>query len=77
MNVTGYNATLKYGGGVTQTALALCARDGSGLSGSRQLMTAAAYLLSTKESDQKSEQKPTASPPERTEDLADTDRKEP
>ena len=77
VNVTGYNATLKRGGGVTQTALALCARDGSGLSGSHQMMTAAAYLLSTKESNQKSEQKPTASPPEKTEDSADTNRKEP
>ena len=77
VDVAGYNATLKRGGGVTETALALCARDGRGLSGSRQMMTAAAYLLSTKESDQKSEQKPTASPPEKTEDLADTNRKEP
>ena len=62
---------------MTQTALALCARDGSGLSGSHQMMTAAAYLLSTKESDQKSEQKPTASKQEKTEDSADTNRKEP
>lgn len=62
---------------MTQTALALCARDGHGLSGSRQMMTAAAYLLSTKESGQKSEQMPTASPPEKTEDSADTNRKEP
>lgn len=78
VDVTGYNATLKRGGGVTQTALTLCARDGSGLSGSRQMMTAAAICLQlTKESDQKSEQKPIASPPERTEDSADTNRKEP
>ena len=76
VNVTGYNATLKRGGGVTETALALCARDGSGLSGSHQMMTVAACLLSTKETDQKSEQKPTALPPERTEDSADTNRKE-
>lgn len=77
VNVTGYNATLKQGRGGVQTAIQLCARDAKGPSTTNQPMTLAAYLLSTKESDQKSEQKPTASPSERTEDLADTNRKEP
>lgn len=61
---------------MTQEALALCARDSKGLSGNNNVMTTAAYFVSTKESDQKSEQKPTVSQQERTEDLADTDRKE-
>jgi len=77
VNVTGYNATLKQGRGGVQTAIQLCARDAKGPSTTNQPMTLAAYLLSTKESDQKSEQKPTVSPPEKTEDLADTNRKEP
>lgn len=54
---------------MTQTALALNARDYKGLSGSSQMMTAAAMCLQlTKESDQKSEQKQTVSQPEKTED---------
>lgn len=43
--MVGYNATLKRGGGMTQTALALNARDYKGLSGSKQMMTAAAMLI--------------------------------
>ena len=43
--MVGYNATLKRGGGMTETALALNARDHKGLSGSQQLMTAAAMLI--------------------------------
>lgn len=43
--MVGYNATLKRGGGMTETALALNARDYKGLSGSQQLMTAAAMLI--------------------------------
>ena len=77
VNVTGYNATLKQGRGGVQTAIQLCARDAKGPSTTNQPMTLAAYLLSTKESDQKSEQKPTASKQEKTEDSADTNRKEP
>ena len=42
--MVGYNATLKSGGGMTETALALNARDYKGLSG-RQMMTAAAMLI--------------------------------
>ncbi len=61
---------------MTQTALALCARDGRGLSGSRQMMTAAAYLLSTKESTQKNEKSQTASKQEKTENSPTGDRKE-
>ena len=45
IEVTGYNATLNTGGGVTDTALALCARDYKGLSGSNQMMTAAAMCF--------------------------------
>ena len=36
---------LNVGGGMTETALALNARDYKGLSGSSQLMTAAAMLI--------------------------------
>ena len=43
--MVGYNATLKRGGGMTETALALNARDYKGLSGSGQMMTAAAMLM--------------------------------
>jgi DNA (cytosine-5)-methyltransferase 1 len=43
--MVGYNATLKRGGGMTETALALNARDYKGLSGSNQMMTAAAMLI--------------------------------
>ena len=75
--VVGYNATLNKGGGVTDTAMTLQARDYKGLSGSTQMMTAAMMCLpSTKESEPKSETLPTASPPERTEDSQDTVRKE-
>lgn len=48
--MVGYNATLKRGGGMTETALALNARDYKGLSGSQQLMTAAAMLIEKDES---------------------------
>lgn len=43
--MVGYNATLKRGGGITDTALALNARDYKGLSGSNQMMTAAAMCI--------------------------------
>ena len=43
--MVGYNATLKSGGGMTETALALNARDYKGLSGSKQMMTVAAMLI--------------------------------
>jgi len=43
--MVGYNATLKRGGGMTETALALNARDYKRLSGSKQMMTAAAMLI--------------------------------
>ena len=76
--MVGYNATLKRGGGITQTAMALNARDYKGLSGSSQMMTAAMMCLqSTKESEQKNEKSQTASQQEKTEDLANTTRKEP
>ena len=76
VEVTGYNATLKRGGGVTQTALALNARDYKGLSGSNQMMTAAAMCLQlTKESDPKNERLQTASSQEKTEDSASENRK--
>lgn len=50
VDTVGYNATLKRGGGMTETALALNARDYKGLSGSQQLMTAAAMLIEKDES---------------------------
>jgi len=43
--MVGYNATLKNGGGMTQVALALNARDYKGLSGSSQMMTTAMMCL--------------------------------
>lgn len=69
IETNGYNATLKAGGGVTQTALALNARDYKGLSGSNQMMTAAILCLpSTKDSDPKKGKSQTASKPEKIED---------
>ena len=62
---------------MTDTALALCARDYKGLSGSNQMMTAAAMCLRlTKESDPKNERLQTALSQEKTEDSADEDKKE-
>ena len=76
IEVTGYNATLNTGGGMTDTALALCARDYKGLSGSNQMMTAAAMCLRlTKESDPKNERLQTALSQEKTEDSASENRK--
>ena len=77
IEVTGYNATLNtWGGGVTDTALALCARDYKGLSGSNQMMTAAAMCLRlTKESDPKKEKLQIALSQEKTEDSASENRK--
>lgn len=73
IEVTGYNATLNTGGGVTDTALALCARDYKGLSGSNQMMTAAAMCLqSTKESLPKNGKLRTVSEQEKTVDSANT-----
>ena len=75
--MVGYNATLKEGGGMTQTALALNARNYKGLSGSNQMMTAAAMCLqSTKGSDQKNETSQTVSNPEKTEDSAEESKRE-
>jgi hypothetical protein len=62
---------------MTDTALALNARDYKGLSGSSQMMTAAAMCLQlTKESDPKKERLQTALSQEKTEDSADEDKKE-
>ena len=61
---------------MTDTALALCARDYKGLSGSNQMMTAAAMCLRlTKESDLKREKSQTVLNQERTEDSANGNRK--
>lgn len=74
--MVGYNATLKSGGGMTNTALALNARDYKGLSGSNQMMTAAMMCLrSTKESDRKKEKSQTASKQEKTEDCQSESKK--
>ena len=43
--MVGYNATLKRGGGTTDIAMTLNARDYKGLSGSTQMMTAAALCI--------------------------------
>ena len=62
---------------MTNTALALCARDSHGLSGSNQMMTIAAMCLQlTKESDLKNEKLQTALSQEKTEDSASENRKE-
>lgn len=62
---------------MTQAAMTLNARDYKGLSGSNQMMTAAAICFSsTKESDQKSEKLQIASSQERTEDYQSENRKE-
>ena len=61
---------------MTDTALALCARDCKGLSGSNQMMTVAAMCLRlTKESDQKSVMSQTALSQGKTEDSANGNRK--
>lgn len=75
--MVGYNATLKQGGGTTQTAMTLNARDYKGLSGSNQMMTVAMMCLqSTKDMNQKSERSQTVSNQERTEDCPEENRKE-
>lgn len=75
--MVGYNATLKRGGGITQTALTLSARNYKGLSGSNQMMTAAMMCLqSTKESTQKNEKSQTASKPEKIEGCQSESKKE-
>jgi DNA (cytosine-5)-methyltransferase 1 len=77
VEVTGYNATLNSGGGMTNTALALNARDYKGLSGSSQMMTVAAMCLqSTKESLPKKEKSQTALGQEKTADSANITNKE-
>ena len=77
IEVTGYNATLKRGGGMTDTTLALCARDYKGLSGSNQMMTAAAMCLRlTKESSPKKEKSQTVLNQERTEDCHEESKRE-
>lgn len=74
--MVGYNATSQRGGGVTDTALALNARDYKGLSGSSQMMTAAAMCFSSiKASELRSETSPTALPPGKTEAFQDIARK--
>lgn len=61
---------------MTQTALALNARDYKGLSGGTQEITIAAMCLqSTRDVNRKSEILQTASNPERTEDSAEENRK--
>ena len=62
---------------MTDTALALCARDYKGLSGSNQMMTAAAMCLRlTKESGPKNERLQTASSQEKTEGCHEESKKE-
>ena len=62
---------------MTDTALALCARDCKGLSGSNQMMTAAAMCLRlSKESDPKNERLQTASGQEKIVDSANITNKE-
>ena len=61
---------------MTQTALALNARNYKGLSGSKQMMTAAAMCLQlTKDTSQKNEKSQTASNPEKTEGCQSENRK--
>ena len=61
---------------MTDTTLALCARDYKGLSGSNQMMTVAAMCLRlTKESDPKKEKSQIALNQEKTEDSASENRK--
>ena len=74
IEVTGYNATLNMGGGMTDTALTLMARDYKGL-GNQMMTMAAMCLQSTKESDQKKEKSQTALNQEKTEDSANENRK--
>lgn len=77
VDMTGYNATLKSGGGVTETSRALNARDYKGLSGGSQMMTAAAMCLRlTKAQEQKSAKSQTVSQPEKTEDSLGESKKE-
>lgn len=62
---------------MTETALALNARDYKGLSGSSQMMTAAAMCLqSTKDTLQKNGKSQTVSNQEKTEESAEDARKE-
>lgn len=62
---------------MTQTALALNARNYKGLSGSSQMMTAAAMCLqSTKDTPQKNERSQTVSSQEKTGDSAEEIKKE-
>ena len=62
---------------MTQTALALNARDYKGPSGSHQMMTIAAVCLqSTKDTWQKNEKSQTVLQQEKTGDLVDTHKKE-
>ena len=75
VNVSGFNATLKEGGGMTQTALALTARDYKGMSGSHQMMTGACLLL-TRESAEQNVKSQTASVQERTGEFQTENRKE-
>lgn len=72
--MVGYNCTDKWGG-MTQTALALQARNYKGLSGSRQMMTGACLLL-TKDSYRKNVKSQTALSQEKTGDSQSADRKE-
>lgn len=74
--MVGYNATLKRGGGMTNIARALSARDYKGLSGNEQMITTAAYLLSTKDTDQGNEKSQTVSKQGRTESFQKEGRKE-
>ncbi len=52
--MVGYNATLKKGGDITQTARAISARDYKGLSGSEQMMTTAMICFSSDEDEKES-----------------------
>lgn len=74
-SITGYDTTLKSGGGVTETARTLMARDYKGLGG--QKMTAAMLCFSsTKALSHKNEKSQTALKQEKTEDCQKESKKE-
>lgn len=73
--MVGYNATLN-GGGMTQIAHALNARDYKGLAGQQMMTIAAMCLQSTRDTERKNEKSLTVSPQEKTEGLVDTHKRE-
>lgn len=74
--MVGYNATLNKGGGMTQIAHTLNARDYKGLAGQQMMTIAAMCLQSTKDICQKNEKSLTVSPQKKTEGLVDTHKRE-